>query len=354
MPDAGQRGAQVALDVDGERLHRRDVEDPAAALRLGGRRRRWRAGRATRGTPPASCPSRWGRRRGRCRPAPIAAQAPSCAAVGALNEPSNHARVAGENVVSAGPSSPGHLRRRHRQMRSAESAAGAMPRPQRQATSVSGSGSASGTARSSAPRPCPRARPGRQRGEAPATVVRTGVAARRPRSRPCPQCASRSRPLPVTGRGCRRAGLGSSTVPDEPLVLARGLVKRFGDFTAVDGIDVEVAARRGVRLPRAQRRRQVLDDAHDRLRLAGDRRHAAGARASIPRSTAPRIRARLGVVPQEDTLDVELTVRENLLVYGRYFGLSRAEVARAGRPAARLRAAHRARRRARSSRCRAA
>jgi lipooligosaccharide transport system ATP-binding protein len=35
------------------------------------------------------------------------------------------------------------------------------------------------------------------------------------------------------------------------------------------------------------------------------------------------IRARLGVVPQEDTLDLELTVRENLLVYGRYFGLSR-------------------------------
>ena len=35
------------------------------------------------------------------------------------------------------------------------------------------------------------------------------------------------------------------------------------------------------------------------------------------------IRARLGVVPQEDTLDNELTVRENLLVYGRYFGLPR-------------------------------
>ena len=38
------------------------------------------------------------------------------------------------------------------------------------------------------------------------------------------------------------------------------------------------------------------------------------------------IRARLGVVPQDDTLDVELTVRENLLVYGRYFGLPRAVI----------------------------
>ena len=38
------------------------------------------------------------------------------------------------------------------------------------------------------------------------------------------------------------------------------------------------------------------------------------------------IRARLGVVPQDDTLDGELTVRENLLVYGRYFGLPRAVI----------------------------
>jgi lipooligosaccharide transport system ATP-binding protein len=42
----------------------------------------------------------------------------------------------------------------------------------------------------------------------------------------------------------------------------------------------------------------------------------------------PQIRARLGVVPQQDTLDTELTVRENLELYGRYFGLSRAEVAK--------------------------
>jgi lipooligosaccharide transport system ATP-binding protein len=42
-----------------------------------------------------------------------------------------------------------------------------------------------------------------------------------------------------------------------------------------------------------------------------------------PVADGPAIRARLGVVPQEDTLDVELTVRENLLIYGRYFGLPR-------------------------------
>jgi lipooligosaccharide transport system ATP-binding protein len=47
-----------------------------------------------------------------------------------------------------------------------------------------------------------------------------------------------------------------------------------------------------------------------------------------PERDGPRIRARLGVVPQQDTLDTELTVRENLVLYGRYFGLSHAECRR--------------------------
>jgi lipooligosaccharide transport system ATP-binding protein len=42
-----------------------------------------------------------------------------------------------------------------------------------------------------------------------------------------------------------------------------------------------------------------------------------------PATHGPQIRARIGVCPQEDTLDTELNVRENLYVYGRYFGLPR-------------------------------
>ena len=42
-----------------------------------------------------------------------------------------------------------------------------------------------------------------------------------------------------------------------------------------------------------------------------------------PAATGPQIRARLGVVPQEDNLDTELTVGDNLLIYGRYFGIPR-------------------------------
>jgi lipooligosaccharide transport system ATP-binding protein len=44
-----------------------------------------------------------------------------------------------------------------------------------------------------------------------------------------------------------------------------------------------------------------------------------------PATEGPRIRARIGVCPQDDTVDAELRVRENLVVYGRFFGLSRAE-----------------------------
>ncbi len=62
VPDADERAAQVALDVDGERLHRRDVEHPAALLARLGYRPGRRAGRAPTGRPTASCRSRWARR----------------------------------------------------------------------------------------------------------------------------------------------------------------------------------------------------------------------------------------------------------------------------------------------------
>src|SRR4029077_1360170 len=47
-----------------------------------------------------------------------------------------------------------------------------------------------------------------------------------------------------------------------------------------------------------------------------------------PADDGPKIRGRLGVVPQEDNLDTELTVWDNLMIYGRYFDLPRAEIRR--------------------------
>ena len=52
-----------------------------------------------------------------------------------------------------------------------------------------------------------------------------------------------------------------------------------------------------------------------------------------PAEHGSAIRARLGVCPQEDTLDTELSVRENLLIYGRYFGLATGARRRQGRRA---------------------
>jgi lipooligosaccharide transport system ATP-binding protein len=106
------------------------------------------------------------------------------------------------------------------------------------------------------------------------------------------------------------------------LIRARGLTKAFGQFTAVDGIDFELSRGQvfGFLGPNGAGKSSTM-------RMIGCVSPPSGGELTIfglnPVTDGPSIRARLGVVPQEDTLDVELTVRENLLVYGRYFGLRR-------------------------------
>ena len=116
-------------------------------------------------------------------------------------------------------------------------------------------------------------------------------------------------------------------MPDpDVLVRATGLTKRFGGFTAVDGIDFEL--RRGEAFgflgPNGAGKSSTM-------RMIGCVSPPSAGHLTVlgmdPVSGGPAIRARLGVVPQEDRLDEELTVRENLLIYGRYFGLSRAVIA---------------------------
>ncbi|OXM52089.1 ABC transporter ATP-binding protein [Amycolatopsis alba] len=109
------------------------------------------------------------------------------------------------------------------------------------------------------------------------------------------------------------------------MVQAKALVKRFGDFEAVRGIDVEV--RRGEAFgflgPNGAGKSSTMRMiASVSPRTDGDLRVLG----MDPDVEGPKIRARLGVVPQQDNLDAELTVRQNLQIYGRYFGLSRAHV----------------------------
>jgi lipooligosaccharide transport system ATP-binding protein len=108
----------------------------------------------------------------------------------------------------------------------------------------------------------------------------------------------------------------------DTLIRAKGLTKKFGELTAVDGIDFELSRGEvfGFLGPNGAGKSSTM-------RMIGCVSPRSGGELSIlgldPNLYGSAIRARLGVVPQEDTLDVELTVRENLLVYGRYFGLRR-------------------------------
>jgi len=109
------------------------------------------------------------------------------------------------------------------------------------------------------------------------------------------------------------------------MVSAAALVKRFGDFTAVDGIDIEVRHGEafGFLGPNGAGKSSTMRMVACMSPRSGGTLRVLGMDPDIE---GPHIRARIGVVPQADLLDTELTVRENLHVYGRYFGLSRVRV----------------------------
>ena len=107
-----------------------------------------------------------------------------------------------------------------------------------------------------------------------------------------------------------------------PLIQARGLVKRFGDFVAVDGIDFDLQRGEafGFLGPNGAGKTSTM-------RMIGCVSPVTEGTLTVlgldPARDGVEIRGRLGVVPQEDSLDADLTVRENIVVYGRYFGLPR-------------------------------
>ncbi|MCL4122429.1 UNVERIFIED_CONTAM: hypothetical protein GTU68_003625, partial [Idotea baltica] len=109
-----------------------------------------------------------------------------------------------------------------------------------------------------------------------------------------------------------------STV-DRPLI-AEGLTKRFGDFTAVDGISFSVESGQtfGVLGPNGAGKSSTM-------KMVSTVSPRTGGQLAIfgldPERDGRQIRTRLGVVPQEDILDVDLTARENLMIYQRYFGV---------------------------------
>src|SRR6266568_9525880 len=91
-----------------------------------------------------------------------------------------------------------------------------------------------------------------------------------------------------------------------PLIHARGLTKRFGEFTAVDAVDFDVAPGEafGFLGPNGAGKTSTM-------RMIGCTSPISDGTLSVqgmnPRTEGAKIRARLGVVPQQDTLDNELT-----------------------------------------------
>ncbi|MGI8425218.1 MAG: ABC transporter ATP-binding protein [Actinomycetota bacterium] len=112
----------------------------------------------------------------------------------------------------------------------------------------------------------------------------------------------------------------------EPVVKARGLTKRFGDFVAVDHIDFDVQPGEsfGFLGPNGAGKTSSM-------RMIGCSSPVTEGTLQIagmdPKTQAAEIKIQLGVVPQIDNLDTELTVEENLQVYARYFDIAQ-DVAR--------------------------
>jgi lipooligosaccharide transport system ATP-binding protein len=108
----------------------------------------------------------------------------------------------------------------------------------------------------------------------------------------------------------------------QSLIHARGLTKKFDDFTAVNGIDFDVLKGESFGLlgPNGAGKSTAM-------RMIGATSQRTSGELTIlgkdPEQFGPQIRAHLGVVPQQDNLDTQLSVTENLYIYGRYFGLSR-------------------------------
>ena len=108
-----------------------------------------------------------------------------------------------------------------------------------------------------------------------------------------------------------------------PLIAATSLSKSFGDFVAVDAIDFEVQRDEvfGFLGPNGAGKTSTM-------RMIGCTSPRTGGRLEVlardPATHAAEIKARIGVVPQTDNLDIELSVRENLEMYARYFDVDKA------------------------------
>ena len=141
---------------------------------------------------------------------------------------------------------------------------------------------------------------------------------------PGPGINSSTNAAPANTSNCDGVGIAAilTSTNVRSLVEGRALTKSFGRFVAVDGIDflVEAGEAFGFLGPNGAGKSSTM-------RMIGCVSPVSGGELRVlgmdPAVDGPAIRSRLGSVPQEDNLDTELTVWDNLFIYGRYFGLPR-------------------------------
>ena len=108
------------------------------------------------------------------------------------------------------------------------------------------------------------------------------------------------------------------------LITARGLVKKYGDFTAVDGISFDVAEGEcfGFLGPNGAGKTSTVKMIHCVSPVTAGTLTVAGLPARVENRALKKM---TGVIPQEITLDIDLTVRENLMVFSKFFDIRRRE-----------------------------
>ena len=132
-------------------------------------------------------------------------------------------------------------------------------------------------------------------------------------------------PNPLGGRDDEAAANSPSAggaLPTSPMVEAHQLEKRFGDFVAVDKVDFTIAKGEsfGFLGPNGAGKTSTMRMISCISPISGGTLRVLG---MDPTQNGAAIRSRMGLVPQEDSLDLELTVLDNLMIYGRYFDMPR-------------------------------
>lgn len=117
-----------------------------------------------------------------------------------------------------------------------------------------------------------------------------------------------------------QARAGKSAQDTHFALQARNIVKVFGDHRALNGIDLEVRPGEcfGILGPNGAGKSTTLKMVYGHVLPSSGDLYVLGMNV---RSSGREIRSRIGVVPQDEGLDVELTVKENLMIFSRYFGI---------------------------------